>query len=130
MEIPLDVRCSLNRKGRRGTGANRRQAPRLSPEKVTSLISVSTEMRVVNISRGGALLETEARLVPGTRIVLKVVTVEGAIRIAGQVLRSSVSSLIGNPKYQSAVAFETPLGILDDISEQTLSELQPSLIDS
>jgi hypothetical protein len=83
-------------------------------------------MKVVNISRGGALLESEVRLPPGTRIVLRVVTIEGVIQITGQVLRSSISSLKGTPKYQSAVAFENPLRILDDLSEKAAGGLDPS----
>jgi hypothetical protein len=82
-------------------------------------------MKVINIARGGALLETDVRLPPGTKIVLRVVTIEGVIQITSQVLRSSISSLKGTPKYQSAVAFENPLHILDDLSEPAAGP-QPS----
>ncbi len=130
VEMPFGLKSKLKRKGKRDPDTNSRQWPRFSPAEVPSLKSISSnagmEMKVVNVSRGGALLETEVRLPPGTGIMLKVVTVEGVIQIAGHVLRSSVSSLKGIPKYQSAVAFESPLHILDDLTEESICVPQRS----
>ncbi len=125
MEKSSSSKGAFKRKRGREPGIDARKWPRFTPEQVPSLKGITSnqgaELQVINISRGGALLETRMRLAPGTRIMLKVVTVEGVIQIAGQVLRSSISSLEGAPKYQSAVAFESPLHILDDLTEQTIS---------
>jgi hypothetical protein len=100
--------------------SNRRQWPRLRPESVPFLKSVDfsqgTEVRVVNISRGGVLLETEVRLRPQMKIFLKLVTTEGVVKMEGIILRSSISSLQGSPRYQTAIAFVHPFHMLDDLS--------------
>jgi hypothetical protein len=70
-------------------------------------------MEVVNISRGGALLQTRRRLVPGTKIHLEFEIVEGRIRVSSYVLRSAISSARRIPRYQAAVVFSSPLLIVD-----------------
>jgi hypothetical protein len=133
MEIPFGLKGDFKKKGRRHSGPNKRQNPRYSHAEIPSVKSIHTssgaEMKVINISRGGALLETESRLYPGTKILLRVVTIEGIIQIAGRVLRSSSSPLDGSTKYQSAVAFANPLNILDDLSEKAVACPQPSFPD-
>jgi hypothetical protein len=101
--------------------SDRRQWPRLKPEAVPFLKSVDfnkgSDVRVVNISRGGILLETGVCLRPQTKLFLKIATTEGIIKMEGQILRSSISSLKGTPKYQTAIAFTHPFYMLDDLSE-------------
>ncbi|MDR0310823.1 MAG: PilZ domain-containing protein [Acidobacteriota bacterium] len=97
----------------------KRQYARLSPENTPSLKGISLSQgrtsRVVNISRGGALIETDVRLCPQTKIGFKVQMKDGDFRVTGSVLRSSIKSLKGAPIYQSAIVFENPLTVLDDI---------------
>ena len=78
-----------------------------------------SEIQVVDISREGMLLETEARLRPRTKIQLKLATREGLIKINGCVQRSSIASLKGVPRYQTAIAFENPFRGLDDLSQDS-----------
>lgn len=97
-------------------GDERRDSQRLPPEAVPSLQSVclsrGPEVQVINISRFGALLESEVRLPPRIRIFLRIVTTNGVIQLAGRVLRSEISGLKGVPRYQSAIAFEEPFRLL------------------
>ena len=99
--------------------ANRRQYLRLKPSAVPFLKSVvfnqGLEAQVVNISRGGILLETDERLKPQTEILLKLVTTYGVIRTEGLIIRSAISSLNRIPRYKSAIAFEQPFHMLDDL---------------
>ena len=76
--------------------------------------AAGTRIDVVDISRGGTLLLTPRRLVPGTRIRLNVETSEGSVPVAGLVLRSSKSNPEGGPQYQAAVVFDCPLKFPDD----------------
>jgi len=96
----------------------KRKYARISPENTPSLKGIAltqgTTARVVDISRGGALIETDVRLCPQTKIGFKVLMTQGDFRITGSVLRSSIKSLKG-PIYQSAIVFENPLTILDDL---------------
>jgi hypothetical protein len=99
--------------------AAQRQYTRLSPENTPALKGIALTQgntaRVVDISRGGALIETDVRLCPQTKIGFKVLTEQGDVRITGSVLRSSIKSLKGAPIYQSAIVFEHPLTILDEL---------------
>jgi len=71
------------------------------------------EVKLINISRGGALIESEARLSPGANICLRLVTAESVYLLKGQVVRSRASILVGAALlYQSAVSFEEALTIL------------------
>jgi len=100
--------------------SNRRKWPRLKPEAVPFLKSVDfnqgSEVRVIDISRGGILLETEVRLRPQMKLTLKMVTTEGVIKMEGLILRSSISSLQGAPKYRSAICFLHPFHMIDDLT--------------
>ena len=102
--------------------SDQRRWPRLEPSSVPFLKGISfnqgSEVQVVNISRGGVLLETEVRLRPQMKLNLKLLTCDGLIKLEGTVLRSSISSLKGAPRYRSAIAFEHPFHMLDDLSEE------------
>jgi len=97
----------------------KRQYVRLSPENTPALKGITmtqgTMARVIDISRGGALIETDVRLCPQTKTVFKVLMEQGDFRVTGSVLRSSIKSLKGKPIYQSAIVFENPLTVLDDV---------------
>jgi hypothetical protein len=106
---------------------SRRRWPRLKPDSIPGLKGVElnqgSEVDIVNISRGGLLLETEARLRPDLKIMLKVVTTDGVLRLDGTILRSSIFSLKGAPRYRTAIAFKQPLTLLDDLkAEEILHE--------
>jgi hypothetical protein len=113
--------------------SNRRLSPRLKAEDVPFLKSVELyqgkEIRIVNISRGGILIETETRLRPDFKVMLTLVTTEGTYKMDGTILRSSISDLNGIPKYRTAIAFKQPFGLMDvfndestDPAHQTYSE--------
>jgi hypothetical protein len=101
------------------SGSDRRQAPRLNPSAVPFLKSVTfnqgSEVQVIDISRGGMLLETNERLRPHMKILLKIVTSSSIFKTAGCVLRSYIVALKGNPRYQSAIAFEDPFQMMDKL---------------
>lgn len=87
-----------------------RSSPRFAPTAFPSLKSAclvsGSEVKLINISKGGALLECGERLAPRTRVSLRFITSGGVIQLYGQVLRSTISHLDGGLRYRSAVAFE------------------------
>jgi len=113
----------MNNRKRKFDGSNRREWRRLDPSDIPNLkgvmINQGSEAQVIDISMGGILLETEFRLRPQMKIMLKVVTTKGVLKIDGYVLRSSIKSITKTPIYQSAIAFETPLSMLEDLEEKT-----------
>jgi len=97
----------------------KRQWDRRKPDETPSLKGIALTQgktaRVVNISRGGALIETDVRLCPQTKVGFKVLMDYGDFRITGSVLRSAIKSLKGAPIYQSAIVFDNPMDVLDGI---------------
>ena len=80
---------------------------------------VDAPVSVVNISRGGALIECETRLTPGERWPLAV-EINGAetVRVAAHVLRSEVAQIAPRLTYGAAVLFANPLD-LREVGEDT-----------
>jgi hypothetical protein len=76
--------------------------------------SQGSEVEIVTISREGMILETDTRLRPDFKVMLKVVTGKGPMRIHGIVLRTAICSLAGGPRYRSEVAFRQPLELFDE----------------
>lgn len=96
----------------------RRKWDRFGPEDIPSLkgivFSEGNTARVIDICCGGALIETDVRLCPQTKIGFKVMLDQRDFRITGSVLRSAVKSLKDTPIYRSAIAFDQLLTVLVD----------------
>jgi hypothetical protein len=95
----------------------RRASPRLPPTAIPSLKGVKLvagpEVQLINISRGGALIESEARLSPGSHLCLRLVTAESVYLLKGRILRSKVAAVAeGCLRYQSAISFDEEFSIL------------------
>jgi hypothetical protein len=106
-------------KNKRSPSTSERQWPRLNPGDTLPLEGITlgqgSMAQVVDISCGGALIETDVRLCPQAKIGFKVQTTQGTFRVTGSVLRSSIKALQDTPIYQSAIVFENPLTILDGL---------------
>lgn len=113
---------------RHDPGAERRRYPRLKPSALPFLKSIAlgpgTELDTIDISQGGMLVETEVRLRPQMKIHLRLLTNDGVIKLEGTVLRSSIASLKGVPRYQSAILFEKPFEQLNDLCQQDEGQIQ------
>ncbi len=117
------------------TGTERRRWPRFEPKDLPFLKSVAFsqggEVQVINISQGGMLLETERRLQPKMKVQLRIDASSGAFDIEGQVLRSSITSIQGAPRYQSAIAFKYPIHmLLDNVKADPAEQTQKASSDS
>jgi len=65
---------------------------------------------IVDLSAGGALIETDWRLLPGTRVELQLGEPATIYRVAGRILRCHVSLLDRERiRYRGALAFEERL---------------------
>ena len=68
---------------------------------------------VIDLSAGGALIETDWRLLPGVRVEMQIGEPASLFRIAGRILRCHVALLDhGRIRYRGAMAFDEqlPLG--------------------
>jgi hypothetical protein len=107
-------------KGLTKSGAERRTSPRLPPSALACPISVSLnslpELALVNISRGGALLQSRELLRPNAKIVLRI-AIDGVIhKVRGRILRSNIAGLQGGVQYHSAVVFDQEFTALGELT--------------
>ncbi len=115
---------------RAAMGKERRASPRRPASEVTFLKSVrllaGPDVRLVDVSRGGALLESDTPLPPGTRICLRLVTTDTTLLIDGRVLRSRVSCLQpGLVRYRSAVAFDEDVALFAEDRQAGAADSAP-----
>jgi hypothetical protein len=100
------------------SGPGTRQWPRINISEIPSIKGISlssgARIKIVNMSRGGALLQTRRHIARGTEINLILSMADDTVQLSGLVLRSSISSLKGIPQYHAAVAFDHLLKIFDD----------------
>ncbi|MBN2321533.1 MAG: hypothetical protein JXR49_20820 [Acidobacteria bacterium] len=119
---------TYDRRRRSAEGSDRRRSPRLKPADLPFLkrveFSKGSKIEIINISRGGLLLETVSRLGPDLKIAVKIVTTEGIFEVEGVTLRSSIFSLKGIPKYRTAIVFKEPFELMDDTEDTSIDEIQ------
>lgn len=66
--------------------------------------------QILDLSTGGALIETDWRLLPGTRVEMQVGDPVPLFRVAGRILRCHVVLLDRDRvRYRGALKFEKPL---------------------
>jgi hypothetical protein len=108
----------------------KRSSPRLPPSTIPDLKSVrlvaGPEVTLINISRGGALIETDAHLVPHSSVAIRLVAADAVFLLHGKVLRSRAFSFQGSSLlYQSAIAFEEELPLLAGYQNQSQANETP-----
>ncbi len=95
--------------------ADRRVHERLSPAALSGLMAVrlkyGPEVSFVDVSAGGAQLESPVTLRPGSTIVVQVQGPEGEVAVASRVLRCQVASLVPQPTYRGAIEFKRLLDL-------------------
>jgi hypothetical protein len=70
------------------------------------------EVRVVNLSAGGALIDAPIRLTPGSAIDLRLLLNGHLNPVRGRVVRCFVSAIQADTvRYRAAVAFEHQVGV-------------------
>jgi hypothetical protein len=98
-------------------GSERRTSPRRPASSVPNLkarLLAGAEVRLVDISRRGVLLETDTRLLPGSPIRIKFVADDANLVLKGCVVRSSVNVVSGEGLvYRTAVAFDEDIALCD-----------------
>jgi PilZ domain len=88
-----------------------RVKPDLGSSQAVALLRPGREVRLINISEGGALIESPTRLNPKAAAKLQLF---GAVRlrVSGRVQRCRVSSL-APLTYEGAIVFDERIAILD-----------------
>src|SRR5437660_205540 len=108
--IALRRLASIDRAASRGS--DRRVHARLTPVELQNPIAARLKygdaVTLVDLSAGGALLETSMFLRPDTDLVLELLDprTRNVTDVVSRVLRSQVSGLQGGVKYRGACAFD------------------------
>jgi len=118
-------------------GANRRTHLRLTADDVLWLqgvrIKYGADVRVVDISAGGILVETAAEIRPETTVVFEVSADEATQLMPARVVRSSRVDYNGVTRYQTACAFKRQLsipGITGSQANASRAKASPSSLSS
>jgi hypothetical protein len=96
---------------------------------ISALLASGTNIRLIDLSRGGALFECGSRLLPGSTVAMRLVTPDGAFVVRGRVVRSRIVRLgSGGLGYQAAISFnETLKELADEGGAQPAAEPAPPL---
>jgi hypothetical protein len=77
-------------------------------------VRAGRELLVLDLSSAGALVQGEARLLPGTHVDVHVMTVEGRALVRSRVTRAWVSHLSADRvEYRSAIAFDRSVRVAE-----------------
>lgn len=95
------------------TGAERRRFVRVQPDGANALaarLASGAEVRLIDLSRGGAQFECDRRFLPNATVSLRLVTSDDVVVVSGRVVRSRIVRLAaGGLGYVVAVAFNEVL---------------------
>jgi PilZ domain len=94
----------------------RREASTLGP--VVARLVGGSEVRLIDFSRRGVLLESETRLLIGARASIKITTTDAVVTVAGYVVRSRVAGVRDSALvYHTALALNDDLGLLEQAAQ-------------
>lgn len=112
--------------------SERRDHLRLGADDVRWLHSArlkyGADVRVIDISRGGILVETEGQLRPDTNIVFELAGPVSSILMPSKVLRCRVASFDEVMRYRGACAFKRPLDIPDLVKDAVAKKAAPAAV--
>src|SRR5262249_14654029 len=114
-----------------GLPADRRIHRRFSASELHGLrsarIKFGPEVRLIDVSAGGVLLETEVRLRPESDSTLEIVGHSGPLVLPCRVLRCQLTSLEGQLRYRGACEFSTPLDLAELIATDDARAVEETL---
>jgi hypothetical protein len=93
-----------------------RRFPRHPAARLPSLrasILAGPDVRVINVARGGMLVESDVRLTPGSGVCLNVTLGDQVYQVAGRVSRVDASLNDGRVKYRAGIALDEEMAIFD-----------------
>lgn len=96
--------------------SERRQSARHMPGALDPIsrirVRAGRDLMVVDVSQGGALVEGDMRLLPGTDIDVHVMTAGGRTLVRSRIVRAYVAAVASDRiVYRGALAFERPVDI-------------------
>lgn len=97
--------------------ASRHDATRKPTQMIARVIGAS-DVRLLDISRRGVLLETQTRLRFGAKATICFTTCDASVKVRAQVVRSRIVSLGESVVYHTALTFDEELHLADVLAHQ------------
>jgi len=114
-DAPTEPRIHPDRRIVAPHGLDRRVYPRLTYQELNWLrearMKYGPAVRLLDVSAGGALFETQARVCPNTDLVLHLIGHNLDTVVPSRVLRAQICALGEGPWYRSACAFRRSLDV-------------------
>ena len=97
-----------------------RKKPSECPGPIEARLRSGTEVRIVDISNGGVLVETASQILPGAPVEIFLVAADQRWLVKGRIVRCQVSAIMPERgvRYRAAMAFNEPVSILDELSDK------------
>jgi hypothetical protein len=112
-----------------GNEVDRRKAERLEPSALPSLKGVrlvpGSEIRLINISSGGALLESSDRILPDAKLCIRLIAEDALYFLRGRVLQSRAALSGTSLTYECRVAFDQEFSLLSSNPDDHLAAAKP-----
>ena len=80
------------------------------------------EVRLIDLSRRGLLVETESRLAIGAKATIRIATIEGIVYVRGLVVRSRVVGIGTSIVFHTALALEEDLALADALAREQAAQ--------
>src|SRR5882724_7594712 len=107
---------------------DRRRAPRHDAAHLGSVITRvigDGEVKLLDFSRSGVLIESDTRLSIGAKATVRLTTTDASLTVRGQVVRSKVAGVNGTIVYHTALALEDDLTALEKAVPPPKQDLKP-----
>src|SRR6266498_1585300 len=111
----------------RGDSDDRRRAPRHDAANLGNVITRvigGGEVKLLDFSRSGVLIESDSRLSIGAKATVRLTTTDASLTVRGQVVRSKVAGLNGRIVYHTALALDDDLTALEKVVPSPKKELK------
>lgn len=117
-------RFDTNRRAHRRFTASELQGLR------TARIKSGPPVVLLDVSAGGALIETEARLQPESEAMLEIISDLRRTLVPFRVVRSQISALDGSLRYRGACVFSQPLDVAELVESNSVDMETHAAIDN
>ena len=107
---------------------DRRRAPRHDATHLGSVITRvigGGEVRLLDFSRSGVLIESDTRLAIGAKATIRLTTTDASLTVRGEVVRSKVAVVSGTLLYHTALQLEDDLTVLEKNVPAPVEEAAP-----
>jgi hypothetical protein len=107
--------------------SDRRAHARFAAEALRARFKYGETLTLVDVSVGGALVETARILRPDTSLALEIsdTRTRSVAHVIARVLRSQVAGIAGGVRYRGACQFKRPLGVAGGLEAQPFAERAP-----